>query len=239
MRTVYFNGISFESLGLIIRKNPIPPCSQTEYETIAIPDGPTVFADKKTREPIVFSIECTLIEAGMLRSIYAAIQKKGRLILPDEPDKYYNAVLTVETPEPIIMQYGTLVFNATCEPYAYSLNNEMQTYVLSDSGWYKYAEVVNEGTEEAEPVIRVSASYSFDIWVKDVSDQSNVCKFSLDGPDTVIIDVKNEIAYNSAGQIMLNKMQGDFRKLRLSPGSNRISGTSLTDIMVIKNERWF
>lgn len=239
MRTVYFNGISFESLGLILRNNPVAPCSQKIFEPISIPDGPVIFDDTGVREPITFPIECTVIQKGALRNVYALIQNKGKLVLPDEPDKYYNAILTVETPENIIMQYHTVAFNVTCEPYAYAVNNELQQYGITSSGWFNYADVTNNGTEEAEPILKVSAPYSFDIWVKDVSDPRNVCKFFFDTADVITIDVEHEIAYNSAGQNMLNRMQGDFKKLRLAAGENRISVTGMTALQVMKNERWF
>lgn len=235
MRTVFFNNISFESLGLILRKTPVPPCSQPNYEITSIPDGPVIFENTKVREPVKFPIECTLIKEGKLRDIYAMVQERGKLILPDEPDKYYKALLTVSTPKNIILQYNNIVFNAVCDPYAYSVKNEPEVYELASASWYKHADVTNNGTADCEPVYRLKVPGSFDIW-NGSYDYS--CKFTLSGADEVIIDVQNMIVYNSSGRILLDKMEGNLNDLKLKPGKSQIRITSVTELEITKNERW-
>ncbi len=234
-RTVKFDGVRFDSLGLLLTKNPVPPCSTQDYETIQIPDGPVLFSQKFTRQPVQLGIYCTIIEPGKLREIYALVQRKGKLILPDEPDKYYNAILTIDTPQNIILQYHTIVFTAMCEPYAYSIENPLEEYPLSAASWYKFTSVVNNGTAECEPVYIIEATSEFDFW----GGNDKHCRIHISKPEIITIDMPRRIVYNASGENMLNLVEGDFFDMILKPGENTVRGTAITGLKIQKNERWY
>lgn len=242
MRTVYYNGKSFESLGLIIRKAIVPPNSAEKRRTISIPDGPVIIENTKVRDPVSFQIECTVVEPGKLRDIYAMCQKEGILILPDEPDKYYYGILTVSTPKNIILYYNNITFTMTAEPYAYAVNNPEIICSLQDgASWYKYTNVSNAGTAECEPVYRVTTpgGGSFDIWIQVNGKKTFGCRINVDEEDTIRIDVQNKIILNSHDQIITHKAVEDFTKLVLPPGDSTICISNCTQLKLVKNERWY
>ena len=241
-RTAYYNGIGFDTLGLIINKTVVPTCSASKRQTISIPDGPVIIEDTKVREPIKITIECTLTEPNKLRDIYAMLQDEGVLILPDEQDKYYYGILSVSTPKNIILYYNRLTFTMTAEPYAYAVNNAEEIYPLSDMSWYKYTVVTNNGTAPAEPVYRITAVNdvtSFDLWIEHNGVRQAGCRFEIEGGQTYIIDIRNHIAYDSQGHIVLDKTQDDFTKLTLPPGESSVCVSQVNLLKIKKNERWY
>lgn len=241
-RTAYYNGVGFDTLGLIINKTVVPGCSPSKRQTVSIPDGPVIIEDTNIRDPLRITIECTLTEPDKLRDIYAMLQDEGVLILPDEQDKYYYGILTVSTPKNIILYYNRLTFTMTAEPYAYAVNNNEEIYALTPLSYYKFAIVTNNGTAPAEPVYRVTADNnvtSFDLWVEHNGAKVAGCRFEINGGETYIIDVRNHIVYTSQGQIVLDKATEDFSKLVLPPGESSVCVSQALTLKIKKNERWY
>lgn len=238
MRTVIFNNQRFEDLGLILRKNPVPECITNNYDIISIPDGPVLFENKKTRDPLKIPIECTVLEPNKLRDIYAMVQKKGRLILPDETGKYYNAVLQINTPENIILHYNNISFTAVCEPWAYAVSNPEQTLTLSEASWYKYTTASNNGSAVSEPKYIVTASGQFGLNIGGGS--ADWVNFKITAADTVTVDIQKMLVYNSQNQSILNLTEGNLSKLKLNPGANWLGcGQTVSSLKIVKNERWY
>lgn len=242
-RTAYYNGVGFDTLGLIINKTVVPTCSASKRQTISIPDGPVIIEDTKVREPIKITIECTLTEPNKLRDIYAMVQNDGKLILPDEQDKYYNGILTVSTPKNIIMYYNRLTFTMTAEPYAYAVNNEEISCPLTPISYYQYSVVNNAGTAPAEPKYRVTIANdvtSFDLWTEYNNDKVAGCRFEgITGGATYIIDIRNRIVYDLDGNIIIDKALQDFTKIVLLHGQNSICVSNAVALKIVKNERWY
>lgn len=243
MRTAYYNGISFESLGLIIRKAIIPPNSAEKRRTISIPDGPVIIENTKVRDPVSFPIECTVVEPDKLRDIYAMCQKEGTLILPDEPDKYYYGILTVSTPKNIILYYNNITFTMTAEPYAYSIANPEIICNLQTEGDHFKTVVTNSGTAECEPKYRIVADTAglVEIWI-DINGLTKSVKINADAGETIIIDVANLTVKTEIGNTYTNsagKVIGDYTKMTIPNGSWTVRIRNAKQLKMTLNERWY
>lgn len=259
-RTAYFNNVAFNTLGLIINETVVPPVSHQKYSTISIPDGPVIFEETGKRDPVVFSIKCTVTEANKLRDIYAMASQPGTLILPDEPDKYYYGVLTIATPKNIILYYNKITFTMTAEPYAYAAVNPEITCELIDYGdIFKYTHTNNLGTASSQPRIRIETENyqgEFSIWVNHItydeegrhSTEISRAKFTTTGNETLIIDVETRMIYKVDGTnpdgteklvVSNSRAVTDFTVLELPAGENDISAEHINSFKIRMNERWF
>ena len=224
-RTAYFNGISFESLGLIITQAVVPPVSHSKYKTISIPDGPVLFEDTGQKDPVSFPVRCTLTEPNKLREIYSMVSEPGILITPDEPDKYYYGRLTVSTPQNIIMHWNKIVFTMTAEPYAYAVRNPLLTCELETRDDYLWTSFTNKGSAECEPAYHLNVSGDFQIHV--VRDERTLasCRFSTEA-GVYIVDVQKRIVRKKTGEDNYTTVNhiaiDDFTKLTLPSGYSEV-----------------
>lgn len=238
-RTAYYNGISFESLGLIIRKTVVPGSSVEKRKTISIPDGPVLFENTKVREPVTFPVECTVVEPDKLRDIYAMCQKEGVLILPDEPDKYYYGMLTVSTPKNIILYYNNITFTMTAEPYAYELNNPEIVCILEDEDDHKKTTINNFGTAECEPKYKITAAAAgiVEMWI-DVGSLTRSFKINAEANEIIYIDVAHLTAKNSNGRNIMDKVIKSFEDMTIPSGRYTIRIRNAKELAITLNARW-
>lgn len=236
-RTIYFNGKSFDELGLIITKTVVPPVSHKKYKTVSIPDGGVIFEDTGVLDPIVFPINCTLTEPGKLREIYSIAAKPGILILPDEPDKYYYGMLTIATPQNIILHWNRITFTMTAEPYAYAVNNPDVVPVPETEGDHKIFRLNNLGTADCEPWYRFKAAAEGElkVWLED---EAKAVKIPVKANDEVSIDVMRNNVKIGASHVEY-KIEGDYLALKLKPGQNIIRTRNCSDLIITFNERWY
>lgn len=224
MSTITFNNITSESLGLIVTKTPVPPCQQQSYETVYVPDGPTLYNDSKTRENVSILIECTVIEPGKLRQIYAAMQGAGNLILSNEPDVYYKAHCKSLTPTNIAQYMNAIVFEFDCEPYAYAVSNDPVNVTDNDTA----LEV--GGSYFCQPVYKIYGSGDITLTVNRTNKPLKL--FSVDGYATVDSTL---LMCHKDGTLVKNSGFLPF----LEVGTNRIQWNGLVSkIEITKNERW-
>lgn len=238
-RTIYFNGKSFDELGLIITQTVVPPVSHKKYRTVSIPDGPVLFEDTGQKDPITFSINCTLTEPGKLREIYKMVSEPGTIILPDEPDKYYYGILTIATPQNIILHWNKITFTMTADPYAYSVINPEIVTTLAVESDYKKANINNYGTAEAEPVYKITAESKgvVDFWIDAGFKSINI---NMEAGEQIIIDVGKRTVKDSAGNNAAHKIQGDYSRMTIPSGMyHNLNVRNVSELIVTLNERWF
>lgn len=244
MRSFTFNGIDFSNYDVMLIKTPVPGNTQQQFETIQIPDGPTIIQPKKILDPITFPIECDLIPSNnidnRLRQIYAAVQHKGILILPDETDKYYKCVLKVSTPQNIILKYHKITFTAMCEPYAYAIsNNAVYCTDVSQTQGLNQFNIANAGTSKAESAITITANGEVKIW-NNLMTELNAVKITLTEQTTLCIDLQIPFIYNTSNsQSLMSVSSGNLDDLLLPVGDSVIYGRNISSLSIVKNERWF
>lgn len=223
----YFNNVCSEDLGLMVTKSVIPPASATQFETVSIPNRESpIFKAKTQRKEITITIQTTIVEENKVREIYKALQGKGILVLSTEPDKYYTATVQELVPEHIALYMGTLPISFVCDPFAYSVNDQITEYGTT-------ADIENSGTYYSEPLIKVYGT-------GDLTLTLNGETWNLTGVDGyIVIDSQRKLVYKD-NTVMLNKISRTDGRIVfpcLNIGVNRISTTG-TKMEIKKNERW-
>ena len=219
-----FNGVDLSEVGLMVNKCSPAQCSQEDYELVTIPGrGDKLRIPKGTRSTVQYIAECTLVEPGKLRAMYALIQGKGKFIHRDEPDKYYNACPQVLTPDNVILWMNKVTITFDCEPYAYSIENK--AYESTDGTMI----LINNGTAICQPTYKlygrgnifltVNEDYDHQLYIPSVDDY-----VTADGMKLIVH--KDNIVKKYSGQIPFFNL-----------GRNQID-TNASKIEIIKNERW-
>lgn len=238
MSTVYFRGVSFESLGLIVKRKPVPPASTKVREAVIIPDGATIIdTSTEMRNPIEFPIECTMLQPrNKLRELYALIQEEGALILSDEENKYYYASISIEEPENIILHYHNITFNVVAEPYAYAVSNAERVCSFTTEGDHKVSSITNRGTAYCLPAYRFKAASAgtLSLWL----DDARKISVSVSANEVITIDLFHNTVISN-GYNVAYKIVGDYSALKLAPGENSIKTINCSELNITLNERWY
>lgn len=250
-RTFTFeNQNSLDDFKIIVNKvhRPILPALRPRKLIIPGKDGAWDFGNN-TYEELPLPIDCTIVEplddVSLTRAIAIWLSKKGKLIISDEPEKYYmGRVYETFTPD-IIGPAGKFTLNFICDPFAYSIsettdeillgddiplgnsvtlgNADNYTYHLTESGSIS---VDNFGTRNIRPTIIINGSFDgIEIAMNGKSiEYAHVMALKeliLDGSNyTVELDGVNKLS-DISGDIV------DF--LTLQPGENivTITGTNM------------
>lgn len=225
MTELIYNGVKLTTLGVIVNAVSPPPCSQAEYEMITIPGREERLRSmKKTRPNIPITAELTITEPNRLRELYAVLQGYGKLILPSEPDKYYNAVPQVITPQNIVMYMHKMTVGFECEPFAYSASNDVVTIKTPE------AQIDVGGTYYSRPVYVIYGSGDITLTVNNTDKPLKI--YDVDGYVTV-----------DCTRMMVHKDEKTVKNSGFLPflavGNNLVvySG-KVSMIEVAKNERW-
>ena len=226
MSTITFKDIVSSDIGIMINHVVVPPSSVEDYQMISIPGRlEPLRSDLKTRQPIMITVEATIVEDNMLRQIYSTYQGAGRLIISTESDKYYNASAQVITPDNIARYMNKITLGFECQPFAYAVSNDPVELEISGSA----ASIEIGGGYYCQPIYQITGSG--DITLR-VNGASPLTLYNVDGyvaVDTALMMChKNGVHVKSSGKLPF-----------MSPGTNMLSWSSnVTKMEVIKNERW-
>ena len=226
MSTITFKDIVSSDIGIMINRVVVPPSSVEDYQMISIPGRlEPLRSDLKTRQPIMITVEATIVEDNMLRQIYSTYQGAGRLIISTESDKYYNASAQVITPDNIARYMNKITLGFECQPFAYAVSNDPVELEISGSA----ASIEIGGGYYCQPIYQITGSG--DITLR-VNGASPLTLYNVDGyvaVDTALMMChKNGVHVKSSGKLPF-----------MSPGTNMLSWSSnVTKMEVIKNERW-
>ncbi len=153
----------------------------------------------------------------------------GKLILSNEDDKYYNAMIVEQIDFERLIRYRKAKVKFIVQPYKYMVN--MGTLSIDPSlGSYV---INNRGNATAKPIITLKGSGVVSLKL----DEITIFEYTFPQEDTeVIIDSEQQEAY--LGAMLKNRnMNGNF--IELNTGLNTISWSgSLTEIKVDKWGRW-
>lgn len=167
-------------------------------------------------------------------SIYGWLQGAGTLTFSNDDDKYYNAVCNAQiVPERLSRRLRKLPVQFTCMPFRYSLDNEVEEVTLRNYSEESYdGNIQYDGSQPSEPTIKVSGSGEIGIyWGGNFVKLLNVSNFAT-------IDVPTRRVYDSEGHVILNAVEGDITKLRVTNGMHVIIDKTCTKLEVKKNTRW-
>lgn len=146
-----FKGKSSESMGIKIIDFSPPGKAEEVTENISIPGRikdliKSTGRYKNHNSKLKFAVFGT----RTYRTVLDWLSGSGRLIFSGEPNKYYNVYMNGAVSESRICDdVIELTVNVVFEPFAYAVSNPELVFTTS------YTEIPNNGTEYAEPVIKL------------------------------------------------------------------------------------
>ena len=227
MSTITFKNVVSSDIGIMINRVVVPPSSVEDYQMISIPGRlEPLRSDLKTRQPIMITVEATIVEDNMLRQIYSTFQGVGQLIISTEPDKYYNASAQVITPDNIVRYMNKITLGFECQPFAYAVNNDSVTVTAEG---LNAASIEIGGSYYCQPIYQITGNGDI---ILSVNGAAPLTLYNVDGYVTVdtalMMCHKNGVHVTSSGKLSF-----------MSPGVNYLSWSrNVMKMEVTKNERW-
>lgn len=231
MNYFMFNNVdSREIAGLIVQE--LPPISKPARRvSIAEIDGKDGdISEFKGYSAYDKNISIGLTKGYNIDQIINWLNGSGRLILSNEPDKYYEAEINNQIDFDRLGRFKTATIKFHVQPFKYKLNEEKQILEITDQTNFN---VTNHGLIESKPIITLYGSGIVEVLLNNIS----IFTINIDD-EYVTIDTIKEDAYRNG--ILKNRlMNGDFENIRLQSGQNIISWTgNLTKIEVDAKSRW-
>lgn len=218
MREAYFifNNKKSSDFGIAITFENLPPVERAEedVEIIEVPgrDGYLTRSNNR-RKPIEKIITCQLLKEEYRKTVRNWLQGKGRLILSNEDDVFFDA--KVLNPVKFYWNiFGGYDFDVEflCQPNAY-LHEGHNAIEINNKNTIVY----NPGTEISRPYIKIFGSGEIDLIVNNSISRYNINEY---------IEIDSEImeCYKGSSPEIF---KGDFPLLTL--GENKISWNGNVD----------
>lgn len=228
-----FNNIESETFDLVCKsvKRPLLPSVKTSRVDMVGKSGVYDF------DGCEYNIRTMTIKIQYIGTDYEELRTRARqiaawlstpnwvkLVMNDEPDKYYLAKITSEIDLDSLWESGKADISFDCQPFAYSITEKTTSQAVTSSGTIP---VVNTGTR----LIDFKSPYGSKFIIKAVGSWTKIA-FSMNG---------KTITYNEAGsgELILNNVEmecklgttnkfgvltGDIDHfLKLLPGTNQLS----------------
>lgn len=222
--------------------------------TLSIPTRPGLYyigSEMGAREiQIEISLDSmTSMEAvrQQIRTIAAwlnPLRGERRLILDDEPDKYYNAVLSSDTDFEQIKTFGKGKLTFLCaDPFAYALDEtRVTTFNPGPSAYPNSREVSIDGTAPISPIFELTVTSAGDsLRVQHISSGKtiNVARVFAVG-DVITVDNDARKVFLNGASIM-NNVALTSRFFQFQPGVNSfdLTGGFGFDLVLRYVPRWY
>ena len=207
-----WNGTSFNSMGIIIEKTPIPNKPKHSYNQYTIPGRSGYLAiDNKTFEPLFLSLECHFDTNNVadINELRAWLDGYGTLQLDDE--KEYTGYISNSISFDKITHFRKFLIQFTLQPLAKATTattiNALSLATISvDTYGYAYPKITITGTG-------------------DISLTLNGTQFTIyDADGTYVLDCEAKIITKN-GINQSSNMSGNFPELKNGNNSLVKSGT--------------
>lgn len=209
---VKWNGIDFNSKGIVVEKTPTISKGKKNIDTYTI-DGRNGFLsiDKGTYQPFSLSVECHAKETANFDEIKAFLDGYGTLTFDNERE--YTAIVNNAIPFEKVQMFKSFVVQFMVNPIAHDIT---ATTINLLTGLTDGKFTITGTYTDIEPTITITCS-------GDVSITINNKTFTLDDADgTYILDCQNKVITNS-GLNASSIMSGDFPTFK--NGENAVSTT--------------
>lgn len=150
------------------------------------------------------------------------LKGKGKLILSNELDKYYDAFVLEQIDYKQVLRFKTATVTFLVQPYKHATGEEETTSRV----------LINQGNTECLPLMTIYGSGSVGVLVNGVKQ----CDITVDG--YVTLDGEEEEAYKDNLDNRRNRvMIGKFPVFK--PGENELSFTgNVTNVKTLVRSRW-
>lgn len=232
---IVINGKSSRYIsGLLITELPpiSKPKQRTKTETIDGRDGDIITRlgysayDKTLKIALTYDYN--------IDDIIELFDSEGVIVFSNEPDKYYRYAIYEQIDFDRLLRYKTGEIDIHVQPFKYS---EVETEVVrSFSGNNKSFDIRNNGNIYSRPTLKIVGSGEIDLLIND----TKILTLRLATNQTIIIDSESMNATSADGETLLNRLvTGDYDKIRLKTGVNKISFTgSISSIAINHYSRW-
>lgn len=235
---IIINGVPSTRIeGLLISTLPSigKPELRTNIETIDGRDGDIV-------TPLGYSAYDKTITIGLSKDydvdeVISYFNSDGKIIFSNEPEKYYNFVITSPIDFEKLIRFKTATVTIHVQPFKYSAVDVAQTFNFNNasSGNFK---VTNRGNYFSKPIITITGSGITNISINDT--QLLIVDLGAD-ISTIAIDINSLNAYYPDTMVFKNRQViGDYESCTLKVGSNTISfsGGAIDSISIDNYSRW-
>lgn len=219
-----FGGVRSDAMGLRMAKMPERRAAERRGEWARVPGrSGAIWLDGGAYEDLRIDVECVSADGFDAQTVRAWLQGAGMLVLSDEEDRAYRARAIEVRFEDVRDGYDGKRMTAAfaCVPFRYEYP-ESGSVVMTAAGM-----VLNPGTAESEPRIKVAATGDFTLTV-------NGCFLEITG-GSVIIDSELRDCLSEDGRGLANSRVrlNEFPVLR--PGENNVSWTG--NVTAVEIER--
>lgn len=229
MSYINWKGIDSNTIkGLLIQElSPISkPQMRTSITQIDGKDGDIV--EYLGYESYTKTISIALTRNYDVNEIINYFNGTGKLILSNEPDKFYIAQIIDSIDYNKLINFKTANVKFHVQPFKYLVSEQPYILEITDE---KSLKVINKGYEQSRPIITIYGTGKIQLLI------NNSSVFSIDmDSESITVDSEQEEAYN--GTTLKNRqMTGVFPLLK--PGENTITWIgNLTKIEVQVKSRW-
>lgn len=231
MDSFIFKGVSSNSFqGIVI--NSLPPISKPPKRTnktqIDGKDGDII--ELLGYDAYDKSIKITILEETNIDAIINWLDGSGRLILSNEPTKYYEAEVIDKIDFSRLVKYEQVEIKFHVQPYKYLVDEEI---ISLDINSETSLSIINNGFIESKPIFKLYGTGAIEVYINN----SYVFTINIDDASVTIDTIKEE-AYKET--ILKNRfMSGEFDNIKFMPGENIITWVGdLTKIEVETKSRW-
>ena len=242
MSSFLFNGVSSDTLGLIITQPIVRPTWQPETEFTAIPGRPRQNPYTKTWYPnSELGISAVIADASpaKVKTIYNTLRGYGVLTISTASTEmlYTYARLPVPEAKALLMAELPIIFE--CEPFAYATT---ETTVTFDTD----LTVTNNGSVFCDPQITfIASSSSTDINCNGstitVTTPTEIVSASYPDTYSITLDCDGQLAYytkpNGDKVSCTQNTRGQFP--RFNVGQNTLQRGSVQSATIKYRERWY
>lgn len=224
---IWKNKSSSEISGLLICELPPISVPKIRRSIIEIEGRDGDIVEHLGYESYTKSLSVALTRNYDVNEVINFFTGSGKLVLSNEPDKYYNAQIIDGIDFNRLINFKSAKVKFHVQPYKFKLNEEKVTGTNELT-------VTNAGYIDSLPKVTIVGSGNIDFKL------NNTTIFSLElgtETETIVIDSTLEEAYGIDGVLKNNKMIGDFPKLISGNNTITVDGT-VTSLEVEPNSRW-
>lgn len=229
-----YNGISSNSLGIVIKSMPLDILSEKRIEKISFPNiNGSVYRDDDIYESYPLDLECTLLRTATIENINQIKKlfrsRTGELILSRKPNHILKVRIlsTISFERFITNNSSSFLLSFEVQPFSYLKSGKDWTVISNGS------KIKNPGNYYSEPLYKITGAISS----CGITINGKEIKFAKVTKD-FIVDVEAEDVYSLDKKENLNNfmnINSDF--IGLQEGENIITYTGINKLEILPNWR--
>ena len=235
-----FKGINSRDLGLHVEILPLCLKHEEKTEFINFVSGSPLVRETSSLKSKVITLTLGLKDTSpeIIDKINSWLIGTGKLILSNDPDRYYIATCNNALTGQRLLSLGKLPVQFNVMPYKYDdlESDDYENVTIEEGLISKTALVEYSGNAPAESVYKITGTG--DIEIHNV--QENTTVEIHDVTSYCVMDIGAKKVYDHNNNVILDHTYGDIFGLKLIPGNNYfLLSTNVTKMEVKKRTRWY